>query len=180
MLDINYIIWAIWCYLQIKYFLVAFFTTNDSFLFTAATKNFMFLTHFDQDFYTAFPWIYLPLFRVPSYRKHCLTYQLQPLKVENSNWVVWWNHLQHHCFNVECGVEPHVITEISPFAILPHHGKDPVHKISQLVASWTEKTQPGHIKVLQDLNSKYMCVCSNANPLGYYALRVPCKADKWR
>ena len=53
MLDIKYIIWAICCYLQIKYFLIAFFTTNDSFLFTAATKNVMFLTHFDQDFYTA-------------------------------------------------------------------------------------------------------------------------------
>ena len=69
MLDIKYIIWAIWCYLQIKYFLTEFFfTTNDSFLFTAATKNFMFLTRCDQDLYTAFPWIYLPLFRVPSYR----------------------------------------------------------------------------------------------------------------
>ena len=64
MLYIKYIIWAIWCYLQIKYFLVAFFTTNDSFLFTAATKNFMFLTRFDPDFYTAFPWIYFPPFRV--------------------------------------------------------------------------------------------------------------------
>ena len=68
-LYIKYIVWAIWCYLQIKYFPVAFFffTTNDSFLFTAATRNFMFLTRCDQDFYTAFPWIYLPLFRVPSY-----------------------------------------------------------------------------------------------------------------
>ena len=23
-------------------------------------------------------------------------------------------------------------------------------------------------------------VCSNGNPLHYYALRVPCKADKWQ
>ena len=27
---------------------------------------------------------------------------------------------------------------------------------------------------------KKMCVCSNANPLHYYALRVPRKADTWR
>ena len=66
MLDIKCIIRAIWCYLQTKYFLVALSTTNDSFLFTAATKNFMFSTRCDQDFYTAFPWIYLPLFRVPT------------------------------------------------------------------------------------------------------------------
>ena len=65
MLDI---IWAIWCYLQIKYFHEAFFTTNDSILFDAATKNFMFLSCFDQDFYTAFPWIYLPLLSVPNYK----------------------------------------------------------------------------------------------------------------
>ena len=28
--------------------------------------------------------------------------------------------------------------------------------------------------------SKLMCVCSNANPLHYYVLQVPCKADRWR
>ena len=27
---------------------------------------------------------------------------------------------------------------------------------------------------------KCVCVCSNANPLHYYALRVPHKADRWR
>ena len=26
----------------------------------------------------------------------------------------------------------------------------------------------------------YVCVCSNANPLLYYALRVPRKANRWR
>ena len=25
-----------------------------------------------------------------------------------------------------------------------------------------------------------VCVCSNANPLHYYVLRVPRKADRWR
>ena len=29
------------------------------------------------------------------------------------------------------------------------------------------------------LTYKSLCVCSDANPLHYYALRVPRKADKW-
>ena len=28
--------------------------------------------------------------------------------------------------------------------------------------------------------NKSVCVCSNANPLHYYAFRVPPKADRWR
>ena len=105
MLDIKYIIWVIWCYLQIKYFLIAFFTTNDSFVFTAATKNFMFLTRFDQDFYTASPWIYLPLFRVPSYPStlisentyHTIAFFMVILSYVNkffrlSNWI-WKVHI---------------------------------------------------------------------------------------
>ena len=27
---------------------------------------------------------------------------------------------------------------------------------------------------------KYLCMCSNANPLHYYVLRVPRKVDRWR
>ena len=27
---------------------------------------------------------------------------------------------------------------------------------------------------------KITCMCSNANPLHYYALRVPRKTDRWR
>ena len=28
--------------------------------------------------------------------------------------------------------------------------------------------------------SEYICLCSNASPLHYYAIRVPRKADRWR
>ena len=33
---------------------------------------------------------------------------------------------------------------------------------------------------LQVLLNECVCVCSNANPLHYYVLRVPRKADRWR
>ena len=32
---------------------------------------------------------------------------------------------------------------------------------------------------MNNLDEK-LCVCANANPLHYYALRVPPKADRWR
>ena len=45
MLDIKYIIWAIWRYLQIKYFLIAFFLPQMTHFDLP-----LFLTRFDQDF----------------------------------------------------------------------------------------------------------------------------------
>ena len=72
---------AIWCYLQIKYFFIAFFLYHKRLIFIyRCNQKFHVLTHFDQDFYTVFLWIYLPLFRVPTHadcKSKNLIYQLQ-------------------------------------------------------------------------------------------------------
>ena len=45
MLDIKHIIWATWCYLQIKYFLIAFFLPQMTHFYLL-----LFLTRFDKIF----------------------------------------------------------------------------------------------------------------------------------
>ena len=46
------------------------------------------------------------------------------------------------------------------------------HREKQIKMVWTNGKK-------EDLSQR-MCVCSNANPLHYYVLRVPCKVDRWR
>ena len=78
---------------------------------------------------------------------------------------------------------PEVLPKIA-FGIL----KDP-----EVLYCWIE-TENGHHRLCWEctsthaintgkrceLNRKYMCVCSNANPLHYYMLWVPCTVDRWR
>ena len=45
---------------------------------------------------------------------------------------------------------------------------------SPLINTYTELVQQHFLFALY-----VMCVCSNANPLHYYALWVPCKVDRW-
>ena len=55
------------------------------------------------------------------------------------------------------------------------HVSEP-HLATDTCTSWI--SQSSHSSIVAAIED--VCVCSNANPLHYYALRAPCKVDKWR
>ena len=55
----------------------------------------------------------------------------------------------------------------------------------QMVTRIDVHLQSGDVSIywlwlLLDVSAVSVCVCSNANPLHYYVLRVPCKVERWR
>ena len=52
--------------------------------------------------------------------------------------------------------------------------------IAVLIPDRTDSTRSFPVTMFSRSDGSCVCVCSNANPLHYYALRVPRKVDRWR
>ena len=66
---------------------------------------------------------------------------------------------------------PHAI-----FKIFVNSRKIFVYMVTHRTKTWVT----GSVYNLKTFSRMCVCVCCNANPLHYYELRVPRKADKWR